>query len=106
ERPHGHATVSGERRLCTCHCIREGCGKTKSRRHDPRVRTPGHWDVPFSAVARLRRATPDSARKTPGGGLMPIPVRFPILISVFSLLVVGKAHAQTAPITITETVVV
>ena len=37
---------------------------------------------------------------------MPVPIRFPLFISLLSLLFVDGARAQTAPITISETVVV
>ena len=58
----------------------------KSRRCDPQVRTPGHWDVPYAHRRERRR-----------GGLMLARLRFPVSTFLFVLVTATCCVAQNAP---------
>jgi vitamin B12 transporter len=88
----------------------------KSRRSDPRVRTPGHWDVPNPAchaeAAHAAKADGRAGAKDARGGLMLIRFRTRVFVSLLVLLLSTSSFAQTTslppsePVRIAESIVV
>src|SRR5690349_6467937 len=112
--PHGHATVSGERRLyAQRHSILDGCGKARAA---AAIRESGHLSTGTSLIAFVIAEAAPAAKagaggpgaKDANGGLMVARIR--IFVSAFLLFTPIAASAQNTPAptppTVHETVVV